>query len=146
MTKEQLVSRALDALRLEEVVKETMEATMGMSLDNPMAMIPEDKKDEILTGINSIVQKHMSPEILRAEIYVPVYDSLYTKEELFDLIPILESKAYQDMLDKNLVSLPEVTKRTQAISEKMMPDMMTLMMEMMGAEEQLEEMANPKQN
>ena len=38
MSKEDLVNRALDAMRLEENVKKTMEATMGMSLRNSMAM------------------------------------------------------------------------------------------------------------
>jgi len=146
MSKEDLVNRALDAMRLEQTVKETMEATMGMTLDNPMAMIPEGKADEIMEGINAIVDKYMSPETLRADIYYPVYDSLYTSAELIDLIPVLESEAYQTMLDKNIVSLPEITKRTQAISQEMMPDMMNLMMQMMGVEDEDNEMINPKQN
>jgi len=147
LSKEELIHRLLDSQRVEETVRATMEATTETNMANPMmGMLPEEKMEEIINVTNDIIDEYMSPEILRQEIYLPVYDSLYTKDELVTLIPIIESAPYQAMLDKNLAGISDIANRTAEITARMTPAMMEAMMKLMGAEEALEEMVNPKGN
>ena len=148
LSKKELISKVFEIKKMKQSYDQTTLSNLTASFESgpSAALMFDQQKKDITIAMADIIQEHHSWNQIAENIYYPLYDSLYTKDELLTLIPILESDSYKLLVERDLSMISDATKLTHEMTSELLPLFTETIMEIMGSGEELNPMPSPKQN
>ena len=148
LTKKDLIAKVFEIKKMKESYGKTTLSNLTASFESGSSgsLMFDDQKQEISSALSEIIKEHLSWELIAEDIYYPLYDSLYTIEELKTLIPILESESYKLLVERDLSMISDATKIKHELAIKLMPLFTETIAEIMSSGPEQNPMPSPKRN
>ncbi|GEM_PF-5121639 len=100
--------------------------------NNPgLAMLPADKLKRIREEVGNLMEEKFKFEDLKPE-YVRIIDERFTLEELKQINEIIQNPVIQKMYRENIEMIPEFTKLSTQMVQKLQPDIMRTVQKVMA--------------
>jgi len=133
--KQEAIDTYMTLSHLEDSFKVGMKAGMDAGFEpanNPaLAMLPAEKLKRIREEVAKLMDEKFKFEDLKPE-YVRVIDERFTLEELNKINVFLQDPVIQKMYRENINMIPEFTKLSTGMVQKLQPDIMQVVQKVMS--------------